>query len=109
MKNHPNPKAWKVRVILVVLGAAIASMSFFGIGRDRWSIVGYNPPPGAKGIEPTLWLAFVGLFLVLVGVFPWEPFKARRRKAAKPKGNLQPSRRPPNRSRRPAPRRNLLA
>ncbi len=107
MKKHANPKAWKVRLILVVFGGAVAFMSFFAIERDRWSIAGYNPPPGARGIEPTLWAALMGVFLVLVGVFPWEPFRARR-KRAKRFENLQARQRPAARFRRPAHRRKLL-
>src|SRR5713226_7902968 len=84
---------------LVVFGGAVAFMSFFAIERDRWSIAGYNPPPGARGIEPALWAALMGVFLVLVGVFPWEPFRARR-KQAKRIENLQAGRRPAARIRR---------
>jgi len=107
MRKHANPKPWKVRLILVVFGAAVAFMSFFAIERDRWSIAGYNPPPGARGIEPALWAALMGVFLVLVGVFPWEPFRARRKRAKRIE-NLQAGRRPAARIRRPAPRRKLL-
>lgn len=107
MRKHANPKPWKVRLILVVFGAAVVFMSSFAIERDRWSIAGYNPPPGARGIEPALWAGLMGVFLVLVGVFPWEPFRARRKRATRIE-NIQAARRPAARIRRASTRRKLL-
>lgn len=108
MKKAANPKPWKARVIIVFLGATIVFMSFYTISLDRWAIVSFNPPPGAKGIEPTLWLTLMGLVLILVGVYPWEPLHAPR-KRAKRKQKVQASKSLAPRFRRAAPRRKLLA
>ncbi len=87
MKQYQNPKPWKVRLILVFFGAVVVAMGFYAIERDRWALTDTNPPPGIAGIEPTLWVTLMGLFLVFVGICPWEPFKARRSKTkGKPRG-----------------------
>jgi hypothetical protein len=80
MKQYQNPKPWRVRLILVFFGAVVVAMGFYAIERDRWSITDTNPPPAIAGIEPTLWVTLMGLFLVFVGICPWEPFGARRGK-----------------------------
>lgn len=82
-------------------------MSFYTISLDRWAIISFNPPPGAMGIEPTLWLTLMGLVLILIGVYPWEPVHARR-KRAKRKQKLQASKSLAPRLRRPVTRRKLL-
>src|SRR5258708_23737922 len=107
MRDDASPNPGSIRAIRWVYGAAVAFMIFFAIERARWSIAGYNPPPGARGIEPALWAALMGVFLVLVGVFPWEPFRARRKRAKRIE-NLQAGRRRAARIRRPAQRRKLL-
>ena len=67
-KRRGNASSWSVRAPLIILGAIGGGAGFYGFFHGHLWYAGYNANIGVFGTGDSLYLGFLGLLFLVIGL-----------------------------------------